>query len=485
MNLQRKKDNMRLHPFLLTSILILTACAAPAKDLPAASQTESPIETEPTIVPAEPTTPVSGTFETSLLTVEWKGRSEGNLLFPLDPATGTALPDYSPISLGQSYSYAFSPDHRTLAALTFLNDQATNGNLLLIDLATWKSRPLELKPNGWASAIVFSPDGKRLAIADGLSTYRLTIFDLEKESIIAQKEENFLITRLKFTADSQSLMLYGMVVDNRFTENEMSGGAPQVKLLDASNLSPLWSVELKDVRDGIYPKDEKGPVDYSQPGTAIYFYPAVVFAPDQNTLYVVHADSEQLTIADFDLQKVEAVDIQPELSWFERLLSLTAGVAHAKVADGTSKQAAISPDGQLLYVVGMRSESIQNKNGNWDMNQIPLGLEIIRISDGSRVEHLETDSADLSLSPDGRFLYLRNWTNTAPWTETFDTSKHQITSHQDEIYAMPVLRMNGEFLLVSTYSVSDTSHHMSIFEPDGLKMLSQWTSKNYFAWLTP
>ena len=471
---------------MLTFLLILAACAAPTKDLSASPQTEPPLETEPAIIPAESTAApsVNVTFEESLLAVEWQGRSKGNLLFPLDPTSGTALPDYAPISLGQSYFHAFSPDRRKLAAVIFPNENMYRGDLLLIDLPSWKTQTFELKTSGWVSAMVFSPDGTRLAIAQGEINYDLSIFDVEQAVITAQAEEDSLITHMKFTADSESLMLYGLVIQNRYTENE-TNSAPQVKLLDAANLNPLWSVELEGVRDGIYPKDEKVAVDYSQPGTAVYFSPAIIFSPAQNILYIIHADSEQLTIANFDSQEFKTLEIQSELSWFERLLSLTAGVAHAKVADGTGKQAAISPDGRLLYVVGMRSESVQSKNGNLDMNQIPLGLEIIRTSDGSRLEHLETDSADLSLSPDGRFIYLRNWTNTTPWTETFDISNHQIISHQDEIYAMPALRMNGEFLLVSTYSVSDTSHHISIFEPDGFKMLTEWTGKNYFAWLTP
>ena len=478
---------MRLITFLLTFLLILTACAAPAKDL---SQTTPSLDMEPTIAPVKPTiapteVATKATFESSLLAVEWVGRSKGNLLFPLDPASGTALSAYTPIPLGQSYSYAFSPDRRTLAAVTFQNDQATNGNFLLVDLKTWKTRPLELKPNGWISTMVFSPDGKRLAIADGLSTYRLTIFDIEDGVISAQTKEDSLITRMKFTANSESLMLYGTVIQNRYTENEISGGAPHVKLLDAADLSPRWSVELEVVHDGIFPKDENVTPDLSQPGTALYISPAVVFAPDQNTLYVAHADSDDLTIADFDAQKVETVEIESELSWFERLLSLTAGVAHAKVADGTSKQAVISPDGQFLYVVGLHYESFQDQSGNWQTSQTPLGLEIIRTSDGSRLEHFETDSSDLSLSPDGRYLYLRNWTNTAPWTEIFDTAKLQITSHHKEIYASPVLRMNGEFLLVSTYSVSDVLHQLSIFQLDGSNMLAEWTSSNYVSWLTP
>src|SRR5919108_6584459 len=150
---------MRILTFLLTFVFTLTACAAPAKDLSqTAPQAEPSLETAPTSVPVKPTAvPIEAvtktTFDDSLLVVEWKSRSEGNLLFPLDPTTGKALPDYEPIPFGQGYSHAFSPDRRTLAAVTYLNDQATKGNLLLIDLDAWKTHSLELESNGWVSAI--------------------------------------------------------------------------------------------------------------------------------------------------------------------------------------------------------------------------------------------------------------------------------------------------------------------------------------------
>ena len=472
---------MRFSAFLWPCILILTACAAPATARPDAQL----LDVQPTLVSVEPAAATGGTFESSLLATQWMGKSKGNLLFPLDPASGTALPGYAPISLGQSYSHAFSPDRTTLAVVTFPNDNTYNGSLMLIDVPNWTTETFELKTVGWVTSMVFSPDAKQLAIAQGETNYMLTVFDLEKNIFTAQSKEDSYITRLKFTADGESLMMYGITIENPYTESE-SGGAPQVRLLDSSNLSPRWSAELEGVRDGMYPTDEDVPVDYSQPGTAMYLSPALAFAPKQDALYVVHADSDQLTIVDFSDQTIATVEIWDQLNWFEQLLSLTAGVAHAKVADGASKQAVISPDGQFLYVVGVHNESIQD-SANWQMSQTPLGLEIIQISDGSRVEHIETDSAELSLLPDGRLLYLHHWGDgyTKPWTEVFDTATRQIIISKSGVFASPALRVNGESLLVSTYSLSENSHRMGIFQPDDLKALIEWTDSDYIAWLTP
>src|SRR5688500_11699646 len=108
---------MKLQTFSLVFLLVLTACAAPS----APQATPSPsIKTQATAVPTKIS--AKATFESSLLVTEWKGQSEGILLYPLDPARGSALPGYEPIPLGGSYFHAFSPDRRTLAIVSFPTD---------------------------------------------------------------------------------------------------------------------------------------------------------------------------------------------------------------------------------------------------------------------------------------------------------------------------------------------------------------------------
>jgi DNA-binding beta-propeller fold protein YncE len=266
----------------------------------------------------------------------------------------------------------------------------------------------------------------------------------------------------------------------------LSAGPPGVSLLNAADLKPRWTTELEEVRDGIFAKGENAAeANIHEPGQAFYINPGLAFAPDRDVLYVVHADAEQLTTVDFESQSVETVEIQARFTWFERLLSLTASVAHAKIGDGVMRQAAVSPDGQFLYVVGVNNMTVKDKWGNWQIEQTPLGLEIVKTSDGSRVSRFESKGTELSLSPDGRFLYLRNWGRNTPSTEIFDTSSQQVILHKDKISAMPVLLMNGEFLLASTYSTSDTTHHMSVLQPDGSSVIAGWTDSESVWWLTP
>jgi hypothetical protein len=487
-----KGEAMRLFTVFLTLLLALTACTPlatnPTPETIQADPASDPVE--PTTVPADNPTAeplaavIKATLETSLLATEWKGKSEGNVLFPVDPMSGDALTDYTPISLGQSSYHAFSPDQRTLAVMTFPTESTLNGDLLLIDLPTWKTHSFELKLNGWVSNMIFSADGKKLAIAHGESNYMVTIFDIEQGVITAQSNTDSYVSRLKFTESGKELMLYSPTINS---SNGLSAGPPQILLFDAADLSLRWSAELKDIHDGIFPKDENvTSANIHEPGQAFYISPGLAFAPDREALYIVHADSDQLTTVDFQNQKVETVEIRAQLTWFERLLSLTAGVAHAKIADGTTKQAVIAPDGQFLYVVGFNNASYQDKQGNWQMEQTPLGLEVIRAGDGSRVERLESDATEMSLSPDGRFLYLKSWGMKGPWTEVYDVANQQILSHKEWTFAMPALRVNGEYSLVSSYSTDEYTHHMSVLEPEKLSVLSEWTvsGENYIYWLT-
>jgi hypothetical protein len=468
-----KEADMRLPLVFLISLLILTACTVPPQNVP-------PLKADPPTAPAIK----EATFENSLLAVEWKSGSDGILLLPLDPASGAALPGYTPIPITQNYTHAFSPDRRTLAVVTFPNNNAYNGSLLLVDLPAWKTRTFELKASGWVSAMAFSPDGRRLAIADGESSHRLRIFDLELGVITTEAKMDSYVTKLKFTADGESLMLYHPAVQNSFTE--VTAGPPQVLLFDAEDLSPRWTAHLEGIRDGIFPKDENTEIDLYQPGTAMYLSPALAFASDRDVLYVVQADSEQLAVVDFDAQKVKTVEIRDQLGWFEQLLALTADTVHAKIADGTSKQAVGSPDGRFLYIVGVNNDSTQDQQGNWQMSQTPLGLEIIDVGDGRRIMHVETDAIEMSLSPDGRFLYLRNWAEAEPWTEVFDTSSRQIIARKAGIYATPALCISGKSMLASTYSPNnEESYRMGIFQADSLKVMIEWTGPDYIGWLAP
>ena len=480
----------------LAVLLVLAACAtlsgkAPSTpvlaDKPEATQSKRPV---PTVLPAKP-----GTFANSILAVLWRNAGEGHLLVPIDPATGQALPDDEPISLGQSYSYAFSPDRRTLAVVGYISSQHPNGGSLhLINLETWDDRVQELRLDAYVNVIDFSPDGERLAIAYGNATSQILVLNVaeppvKSKSAALQTSMDFLVNKMKFTSNGSGLMIYGYRTENPSTVYQVNTEPPIVVLLDSTDLSVRWKDDLQGVHHGIVPKDENGdaPVDIFQPGQAVYYLPGLTFAPQRDILYVVHPSEDKLTSVDFAAQKISSVEIRSKLSWFERFLSLTAGIAHAKVAEGTTKRVTISPDGQFLYIVGERNELADSENDEWQVNTIPLGLQIIRAEDGSRIARFDTEASDINISLDGNYLFLLGWSQPqgSAWTQIFDTKTYQpVTRVQDNTWLVPTRRLNGAPILASSvYINSEDQQHYTIVNPEDLSVLVEWSSTDYLAWL--
>jgi len=475
-------------------LLVLTACSAPPGEAPAApTQAKKPASTQ-----AEKSASVSakpGTLAESILAGQWKGNTEGHLLVPIDPATGQALADYGPISMGQSYSYAFSPDRKRLAAVGYVSPQHPHGGSLhLIDLETWEDHVQELQLNAYVNAMDFSPDGERLAIAYGNNDSQILVLNVaeppvKSKTAVLQASMDFLVNQMKFTSDGSKLMIYGYRTENPSTVNQQNPDPPFVSLIDASDLSISWSADLEGIRHGIVPKDETSEeaVDFTQPGNAIYLFPGLTFAPERDALYVVHADEEVLTTVDFDAQEIASVEIQPKLSWMERLLSLTAGVAHAKVAEGTTKHVTISPDGETLYIVGLSSELGEEKDNTWEIIENPLGLQVVRAEDGRRLARYDTEASDISISYDGHILFLQGWSQeyASGWTQIYDTTTNQpVTRIENNTWLVPTRRLNGEPILASSvYINGESEHQYTTVDPDDLSVLAEWSSADYLVWL--
>jgi len=480
----------------IAALLILTACSAlPTEVSPTQIQAGKPetIQSEKSTPPLAPAKP--GKLMDSILAILWKSSGEGHFLLPIDPATGQAITNYEPISLGQSYSYAFSPDRRTLAVVGYVSSQHPNGGSLhLINLQTWEDYAQELRLDAYVNAMDFSPSGEQLAIAYGNAESRLLVLNVAKPFVkskfaVVQASMDFLVNKMKFTSDGSGIMVYGYKSENPSTVYQVNTEPPTIVLLDSTDLSVRWETNLQGIYHGIVPKDKNGdaPVDIFQPGQAVYYFPGLTFAPQQDILYIVHPDEDKLTSVDFDAQEVSSVEIKSKLSWFERLLSLGAGVAHAKVAEGTTKHAVVSPDGQFLYIVGERNELVDADSDEWQINTIPLGLQIVRAEDGSRLGRYDTKASDISISNGGYFLFLQGWSQTQgnAWTQIFDTKNNQPrTQAQDNTWLVPTRCLNGMPILASSvYINGEDQQHYSIVNPEDFSVLAEWSSIDYLVWL--
>jgi hypothetical protein len=280
----------------------------------------------------------------SLPLVIWQAQEDQHVLVPVHPLTGEPLAGYHPILLGYGFSTAFSQDGRTLAVVAFADeDPSQGGEVLLVDLATWQSRATGIEIDDYPAVFQFAPDGRSVLIVEArLGPDNLRRVDIASGQNLARTEMSFLPRSLAVTPDGAHLMVYG-------TQGEADSGlnpTAQAARLDYATLQIEWSQVLGEVLDGQYLPEGvalKEALDQS-----IWYGPGYAWAPNSTQLYLVHADDDRLTTVDFAAETVATLTIAAEQSWLDRLMALTAGVAEAKLMNGTIKQAALSPDGQRL-----------------------------------------------------------------------------------------------------------------------------------------
>jgi hypothetical protein len=181
---------------------------------------------------------------------------------------------------------------------------------------------------------------------------------------------------------------------------------------------------------------------------------------------------------------VKTVDVQVKTNWLDRLLALTAGVAHAKGMDGTTKQAVISPDGKFLFVVGNTETVTPKANGtDWDITDTAIGLQIIDSQDGTLVDKIDTPASLVRLSPVHGQLLLIGWDLGKPFTDVYDLSARSVIRHLDGMYLIPTRRLDGKAILVSSDFLNGYETHVTLLDPLTWATTSQWTGKGDVGWL--
>src|SRR6266498_1164615 len=439
----------------LTLSVVLTACSSttPASTSVPPSLSSLP---QPTLSPAI-RAPTPEPVSVGVPVIEFL--NERSVLLVISSVTGKVFDTFTPIPLGENYNYAFAPDGHTLALVS-------NARLYLIDLPSWKISTFVVGLYGW---LVYSPDGTLLALASGGSDGNLLVVDARSGEVKASAQAGFSIRNVKFTNDGKAIMVYSPhLASTGIAANAgVNIGAPKAALFAVSDLSVLWSVQMDGIRDGTFPKkaDTANTQEIYQPGAAWHFEPGIAFAPNNDMLYVVHGDEDKLTTVDFSNRKVSTVEVHVKTSWLDQLMALTAGVAHAKGMDGTTKHAIISQDGKFLFVGGNTEVVTPQANGNWDITDTAMGLQMIAVEDGTLIDKIETEANPAWVSPNARQLFLTGWKMNnnyggTPWTDVYDISSRSVIKHLDGVFLIPTRRIDGKAILASRNAISSNLSDM-------------------------
>ncbi|MFN8494689.1 MAG: hypothetical protein U0350_44215 [Caldilineaceae bacterium] len=401
----------------------------------------------------------------------------------IDPATGQPLPAYPPFMLGNSPVIKHSPHRRTLAVIDYPNNQdLTGGRLKFIDLSTWQVITTTLTFDNVYDSFLFSPDGKRLVVYFPKYSWppgkELRVIDIAQRRLIADRELDFSPRQICFSLDGQWLLIYGIDGSLEYTVNPQA----RVAILRSTDLQIVWQQILPGIRDGLFnPNPNISP--HENPEHTTLWEPAAVFAPDGTHLYLVHADENRLTTVDFAARTVQTVTITQAASWMERLLVLTAHPAKAKVFNGTTKQAAIAPDGKQLYVATL--EHIFKDN---TYTEIAQNVQVIDVTSGAEIAQIASHARAITVAPDGTRLYLAGWENDLArpdpneWTEIFSTAPLQrVAKLQDRAIALGQ-RLDGTPILLSTLIGQDGRWEAATFDPQSLQLIHVWTQQQSSEW---
>ena len=474
-------------PGWLFLLLLLAGCAAPAGETQIRQPTAVP---QPTAIPPAPP-PDSGA---PLLLVGWD-ETLGRVVRAVDLLTGADDAGHAPLPFAgerdDSFitSTALAPNGRWLAlpdvdgevCYPFAGGTtcgAGSSTLYLVDVAAWSMRPIALEPRGWVGQMVFSADGRRLAVAvqSGLTEKSLLLIDPVVGTTLAKTSLPFAPSRLGF-GPGDTLIVYGQ------EEGEVAGisppPAPRLLLLDGATLSPVWETTLDEVVSGHWCVENCDAEHVIRKMTSRV--PGVAMSPDGAKLFVAHADADRLTTVDLARRSVHTVDVGPRVTWLDRLLALTAGIAHAKgPMDSFARYAVVSPDGTRLYVGGYDFTMTVNDAGGWDVAEEMSPVRVVDLMSGRVLAEAEVSSYSLRLMPDGRLVVL-DLSNNATVTTILDAETLAVVARVEGHHVVNVADLQGVTRFVAQ-SLRHRRTDFTVFDPLTFAPLANWSADGP-AWL--
>jgi len=343
------------------------------------------------------------------LLADLKQQSEQLRVRPVDPLSLADVPGYAPLDFGRHVA-TLSPDGRLMAVILWPSSSSAGATLHLIDLASWTDTTANLTPIDEVNTLIFGPDGKVLywvnptqhdAAHNMPRAFELYRYDLGSQRLttVTTLPPSFIPSELRLLRSGSSLAIYGLATDAENRAEE----PPHVLVVDLVADHILTDVRLESIKAGqmLMPT-----ASGEEPHYQLYM-PGTAWDLDHNLLYIVHADSDTITVVDVATGRiVKQLDIHPQLSLGDRVWQALIPTAEAKGLPETGRRALLSRDGTRLYIVGYRSEVTKLPTGEVDWQNRPLGLQVVATDDGSERRHFDLPIGEIALSPDGQWLLL-------------------------------------------------------------------------------
>lgn len=444
----------------------------------------APVDITPSTAPiSPPLTSVEITPEAPFaMIIEDHPSSNTRSIVPVSVESGEPIEGLEPIILGQGVFYGFSQDQSQMAVLSYSTSECQGFCLRILDLQSWQviSGPIPLKKHqdAWFTLPVFDENSRYfplLVSGNSQDTTEALLIDRSLEQVAVQVKLESNVYAMTYTPDG-SLAVYGTQTDPPDSEMQI-----YTALLDGSDLHVLWEQTLPEIK-----LSEGDLTDHSDPTLGVYYDPARIFSPDGSKLYIVAADEPTLVTVDYLTRTKQAFTIEPKLSWLERLLAFDLHTVQAKMMNGIYKTGVVSQDGRYLFVTGQQSVAVKKENNEFEVDTIPLGLQVIDTNNGRLVQQMETKANRLSLSQDGQTLLLSGWelsgTGEKVWTDILNLSSWEVVQRIDGMGSSSRLSDGSQAWLVIGANAG-SSYTADIYLPGEESPRSRITRSSYVDWV--
>jgi hypothetical protein len=342
----------------------------------------------------------------TLIAVTESQNSFGLLARPIDSATLADLPDHTPLDVGHHYIYAISPDHKTLAMITWPSGSNNAGGALrLIDLNSWTETPTDVGIDDYVGDLTFSADGKRLYWAKptvrdpahGLPRdFRLYQYDLDNHelSTIAQLPTSFMPWSQRLS--SGNLAIFGIPTD----VNNLAEDAPHILIINPERRRTVVDVRLDGVKAGQFYEQTISATSTPNGGSGQYvmYHPGLAWDLKRSLLYVVSPNEDKVMLVDLAKGVInEQTPIRRSQSFLEQITDLLLPVAQAKGGPEITTRATLNPNGDRLYVFSQELEDGLLRRAK---------LQVIATNGMREISYLDELLTDFALTPNGRSVLI-------------------------------------------------------------------------------
>lgn len=338
----------------------------------------------------------------------------------LDSATLQPLSGLRPLPLNQANNVllsALSADQRTLALVTGFNKGSLYfPSLQVVALDSWKiSQPVDMSSSGMVvQGLAVSADGSAIYIVatsytgSGVAQTQLHYYTYQRGQGAGVLEEHWSqpfpvvpeAGAVALSADGKTIYA--------FSDSSSPPEVAAIPLKDNGiDTAHIHTLLLPSVASGLEPPPSYDPS--TQPVAS--YHPAVLFAPDDQTLYLVHADQahpeqDWLTVVALGPEPTKLQELQIQ---GDSLPASSGGAIMQRHEWGV-----LSSDGKTLYVTGVVKTFTPAQDGGFTQQDSYLGLRAITTQTGQVSRHwFEQDTFySLGISGDGTRLYLAGQPST-------------------------------------------------------------------------